>query len=164
MKSGHRIAFSIFCSKEVTHTMQTQGRQHAAAIIPLFLWGLVGFGSGLINGLLGAAGGILLVAALPRLPAPTRLSLGADPFSTGHLDQRDLFATALAVMLPISAVSAFNYWRSGIRPELRFTLFLLLPVAVGGFVGGLLLERTSQTFLRRLFAAVILVSGVRMLF
>lgn len=144
--------------------MQTQGRQHAAAVLPILLWGLVGFGAGLINGLLGAAGGILLVAALPQLPAPTRLSLGADPFAAGHMDQRDLFATALAVMLPISAVSAFNYWRSGIRPELRFTLFLLLPVAVGGFVGGLLLERTSQTFLRRLFAAVILVSGARMLF
>lgn len=144
--------------------MQTRSRQHATAIIPLFLWGLVGFGAGLINGLLGAAGGILLVAALPHLPAPTRLSSGIDPFAAGHLDQRDLFATALAVMLPISAVSAFNYWRSGIRPDLRFTLFLLLPVAVGGFVGGLLLERTSQTLLRRLFAAVILVSGVRMLF
>ena len=41
---------------------------------------------------------------------------------------------------------------------------LLLPAAAGGLLGAFLLERTSPRRLRRLFAAVILVSGIRMLF
>ena len=46
----------------------------------------------------------------------------------------------------------------------RSLLPLLLPAAAGGLLGAFLLERTSPRRLRRLFAAVILVSGIRMLF
>ena len=38
--------------------------------LALLLCALSGFGAGLLNGLLGAAGGILLVAVLPVLPLP----------------------------------------------------------------------------------------------
>lgn len=46
----------------------------------LLLWAAVGLGAGFINGLLGAAGGILLVTALPYLPTPSLLSVGANPY------------------------------------------------------------------------------------
>ena len=128
------------------------------------LWAIVGLAAGFINGLLGAAGGILLVSALPHLPVPTRLSVGMNPFGQAGADRRDLFASALAVMLPVSAVSAFRYWQAGFHPAPSFLLPLLAPAAAGGVLGAYLLERTSPRFLRRLFAVVILVSGVRMLF
>ena len=69
----------------------------------LLLWAAVGLGAGFINGLLGAAGGILLVTALPYLPTPSLLSVGANPYGQAGADRRDLFASALAVMLPVSA-------------------------------------------------------------
>lgn len=132
-------------------------------LLSFLLWAGVGFGAGLINGLLGAAGGILLVAVLPALPSPPPPLSGGNPFSRPGADRRDLLTTALAVMLPISAVSAIRYWRAGIRPDVTLLVSLLLPVAVGGFLGAVLLERTPQTLLRRIFAAVVLVSGLKML-
>ena len=114
----------------------------------LLLWAAVGLGAGFINGLLGAAGGILLVTALPYLPTPSLLSVGANPYGQAGADRRDLFASALA----------------GVDPLPRSLLPLLLPAAAGGLLGAFLLERTSPRRLRRLFAAVILVSGIRMLF
>ena len=58
----------------------------------LLLWAAVGLGAGFINGLLGAAGGILLVTALPYLPTPSLLSVGANPYGQAGSDRRDLFA------------------------------------------------------------------------
>ena len=113
---------------------------------------------------LGAAGGILLVTALPYLPTPSLLSVGANPYGQAGADRRDLFASALAVMLPVSAVSALRYRLAGVDPLPRSLLPRLLPAAAGGLLGAFLLERTSPRRLRRLFAAVILVSGIRMLF
>ena len=123
----------------------------------LLLWAAVGLGAGFINGLLGAAGGILLVTALPYLPTPSLLSVGANPYGQAGADRRDLFASALAV-------SALRYRLAGVDPLPRSLLPLLLPAAAGGLLGAFLLERTSPRRLRRLFAAVILVSGIRMLF
>ena len=128
------------------------------------LWAFVGLSAGFMNGLLGASGGILLVSALPHLPTPACLTIGMNPFGQVGADRRDLFASALAVMLPVSAVSAFRYWQAGFHPAPSFLLPLLAPAAAGGIVGAYLLERTSPLFLRRLFAVVILVSGIRMLF
>lgn len=133
------------------------------ALPALLLWAGVGFGAGLINGLLGAAGGILLVALLPLLPSPPRPLVGGNRSSLPGADRRDLFTTALAVMLPVSAVSAVRYWQAGLRPDPTLLVSMLLPVAAGGFLGAVLLERTPQALLRRIFAAVVLISGIRML-
>ncbi|UKI12531.1 MAG: hypothetical protein L6V84_07565 [Oscillospiraceae bacterium] len=92
-------------------------------------------GAGFINGLLGAAGGILLVTALPYLPTPSLLSVGANPYGQAGADRRDLFASALAVMLPVSAVSALRYRLAGVDPLPRSLLPLLLPAAAGGTAG-----------------------------
>ncbi len=134
-------------------------------LLPFLLCGLVGFAAGCVNGLLGAAGGILLVSILPYLPAPALLSGGSIRRPVGSfLDSRDIFATALSVMLPVSAVSLVRYWLGGIRPDIGLTASLLLPSAAGGFLGAVLLDRLSPRHLRLLFALLIFVSGARMIF
>ena len=125
--------------------------------LPL-LTALAGFGAGLLNGLLGAAGGILLVGLLPRLAAP------ASGPSEGRPEQRDILATALAVMLPVSAVSGIFYWLGGIRPSPVLLISLVLPAAAGGLLGAKLLTRISNHLLKRIFAAVVVIAGLRMLF
>jgi uncharacterized membrane protein YfcA len=122
---------------------------------------LTGFFAGLLNGLLGAAGGILLVAALPVLPLPDRL------LPDGLLDRwekRDVLATALSVMLPVSAFSLLLYGMDGHLPYPAVLLSLLFPAALGGWLGARLLGRLSDRFIKKLFAAVVVVAGVRMLF
>ena len=102
---------------------------------------------GLINGLLGAGGGIIAVYAL-------RLSL--DESLT---DQRDVFAKALCVTLPISAVSCLSY---AVRGELRMNGIGLyvIPAILGGIVGGVLLGKLRAASLRKLFAALVVISGI----
>ncbi len=139
-----------------------QGRQPSRIILPL-----VGLAAGICNGLLGAAGGILLVAVLPRLTLPRRLSspVAAAGRPLGEsLERRDLLATALAVMLPVSAVSWLFYWLGGVPMELTTVAYLILPAIVGGLLGARLLGRLPDTVIRKLFAGLVVVSGLRMLF
>ena len=128
-----------------------------------WLWcALVGLSAGLLNGLLGAAGGILLVATLPRLTPPAALYPSAHPLGEDH-ERRDILAIALSVMLPVSAVSGIFYWVGGIRPSPTLLLSLVVPAALGGLVGARLLGRLPDRLLRKIFAAVVVIAGLRML-
>lgn len=132
------------------------------ASLSWLLLALTGVGAGLLNGLLGAAGGILLVAVLPRLTPPALLYPPTVPLGRYH-ERRDILATALTVMLPVSAISCAFYWLGGVRPDPTLLLLLVLPAAVGGYLGAKLLGKLSDRFLKKLFAALVVVAGIRML-
>lgn len=102
---------------------------------------------GLLNGLLGAGGGIIAVFAL-------RLSLG-DELS----DTRDVFANALCVTLPISVISCLSY---ALRGDLKINGIGLyvIPAILGGLLGGLLLGKLKATSVRKLFSALVVISGI----
>ena len=107
--------------------------------------------AGVVNGLLGAGGGIILVFALSRF--------GKNAFP----DKRDIYANALVVTLALTLISTLLYIRSGNAPPADLSQFVL-PAAVGGLVGGLLLGRISSDALGRIFAWLLVVSGVFMIF
>lgn len=107
--------------------------------------------AGLINGLLGAGGGILLVFAL------SRFCQNAFP------DKRDIYANALVVTLALTLVSTLLYIRAGNAPPADLSRFVL-PAAAGGLAGGLLLGRISSKALGLIFAWLLVVSGVFMIF
>jgi uncharacterized membrane protein YfcA len=113
-------------------------------ILPILFLGL---GAGFLNGLLGAGGGILIVFGLGLL-----LRDKLD-------DPRSVFASAIAVMLPLSAISAFRYFQNGYTEEARLG-FLLIPAIAGGALGAWLLRRLTPRALSHIFAAVVLVSGI----
>ena len=138
-------------------------RWHSDHILQTVLIALLGFASGTVNGLLGAAGGVLLALALPRLHVPSWLKnhgTARSPVS----DRRDLLATVLAVMLPVSAVSAFLYWQRGMGADTSLLLASLIPAMLGGLIGALLLDRIPREAMRKIFALVVVVAGLRMLF
>ena len=124
--------------------MKTSFRQNIAALA-------VGAGAGFFNGLLGAGGGILLVFGLKRLFAHR-----ADV--TSHA----VHASALAVMLPLSLFSVVQYISHGHLDQDRIGL-LVLPAICGGALGAFLLHRISSLWLSRIFAFVVLLSGVLMI-
>lgn len=128
--------------------------------LPWLLSVALGLGAGLLNGLLGAAGGILLVTVLPRLPLPSRL---ATPDLQSNWESRDLLATSLSVMLPVSGVSLLFYGWGGIRPSPLLFFSLLLPAALGGWLGARLLGRLPDRLVKKIFAALVVVAGLRML-
>ena len=108
---------------------------------------LAGAGAGGVNGLFGGGGGMVLIPVLSR---------------QGRLEDRQLFATSVAVILPICAVSAAVYLFRGGVP-----LVAAVPYLVGGALGGILGGKTygkvSTVWLRRLFSAFVLYGGVRYL-
>ena len=110
----------------------------------------LGFFAGLLNGLLGAGGGIILVRGAEKI-LPRKYHEG-----------RDVFANALCVMLPISAVSAIAYVMRGSVHGLEFSPFIM-PAVIGGIGGGLLLAVIDTRLLRLIFSALVVWSGITML-
>ena len=107
---------------------------------------VTGLGCGLLNGLFGAGGGM---AAVPLLRA-------------GGLRRREAHATSLAVMLPLAAVSAAVYLSQG-----AVSLAEAAPYLPGGFLGAcagaLLMKRIPPGVLRRVFGALLIFAGARLL-
>ncbi len=126
--------------------------------IPSTAWLLLalGGGAGFLNGLLGTGGGILLVLALRALVCH-RAEDAAAPMS-----QRDVYATALSVMLPISVFSTVQYARAGALDLSGFAP-MILPTLLGGVLGALLLDKLRLDWLKRLFSLLLLVSGALMI-
>ena len=108
---------------------------------------VAGLAAGLANGFFGAGGGSLLVPILTRL---------------AKIDDRAAYASSVAVILPLSMVSAAVYiLRSGF--DFPLALPYLIGGLVGGFAGGRVFKRVPTGFLRRAFAVLIVFGGVRSL-
>ena len=105
-----------------------------------------GFAAGIINGLLGAAGGLAVVPALRKAGASVQQS----------------HATSVAVILPISVLSAVLYLKGG-----RFSFSDALPYLPGGVIGAAfgawLLPKLPADLLRRIFGGFMLWAAIRLL-
>lgn len=120
------------------------GGRGAGAVLSLSLGGLL---AGFANGLLGAGGGILAVFTLS---AVLKEELESGP---------DLYANALCVMLPISAVSCLRYAMAGNLRTEGFGIYVL-PAVLGGVLGGVLLGRLKASGLKKLFGTLVIWSGI----
>ena len=109
-----------------------------------------GFLSGIANGLLGAGGGIIVVFALQRA------------FAEEMGDSKDVFANALCVMLPVSAISCVLYAEGGNLTTSGMGLYAI-PALLGGLLGGFLLGRLRLKSIKKLFAALVVYSGIMLL-
>ena len=110
----------------------------------------IGLLAGFLNGLLGAGGGIPLVMGL------------AGIFGKKVANGRRFFTTALAVMLPLSLFSAYQYLQKAPISTERFYL-ILFPSLLGGAVGAWLLPHIPTHTLGYIFATVVALSGILLL-
>lgn len=111
---------------------------------------LTGVGAGFINGLLGAGGGIIATYFLSK-------SLDTD-------NKNDIFANAVATMLPISIFSFALYSALGhFSPDT--SLLSIAPTALaGGAIGAFLLTKLKFKVTKKIFALLVTVSGFMMIF
>ena len=114
------------------------------------------FTAGFLNGLLGAGGGIILVLFLA-----SALS-GIKEKGIFIYEKQDMIAISLAVMIPVSAVSALKYAQRG-AIDLPFIKELALPAILGGIAGGVLLSKIKEKTLVKIFSGVVIVSGLLMI-
>lgn len=106
----------------------------------------LGFGVGLLNGLLGAGGGIVAV--------PMLKGLGVEP--------EECHATSIAIILPLTLASGLLYLGAG-SFKLSDALVYLPGGIPGALFGAWLLPRMKAEWLRRIFGVVILFSATRLL-
>lgn len=101
--------------------------------------------AGAANGFFGAGGGLFLVPLFTKWL---------------RIDQRRAFATSVAVILPLSAVSLVVYLlRAGI--DIPSALPILLGGLTGGLISGRIFGKVPVTLLRRIFGLLILYGGIR---
>ncbi len=110
----------------------------------LFIGGLCGF----VNGFFGGSGGMLLV--------PFLIAVLAYEIKPAH-------ATALLIMLPVSVLSAVIYLLSG-TISLKVALPVTIGFTIGGVVGALCLKKVNDKVIKYVFAGLIFIAGVKLLF
>lgn len=114
----------------------------------IILLGVLALAAGVVNGFLGTGGGIVLMLALTLVPA------------NDDTAARDRFATVIAVILPLSLVSAVAYGES---VDLSAASPYILPGILGGVLGALLLDKLSVKLIKKLFAAMVIWAGISFL-
>jgi uncharacterized membrane protein YfcA len=113
----------------------------------LLKYAAVGIATGLANGLFGSGGGMIAVPAMVLL-------LG--------LDEHIAHATAIAVILPLTLVSALLYI-SGSYLDWGVTWKTIIGGAAGGYAGAKLLKVLPENILRKVFGLFIIAGAVRMI-
>ena len=111
-----------------------------------WIWfALAGGAAGIVNGLFGGGGGMILVPILVG-----KCGLG----------RKAAFATSVAVILPLCILSASVYLING-EVEIGTALPYMAGGLAGGLLGGKLFRKASVTWIRRIFALLILYGAWR---
>ncbi|MCR4434652.1 MAG: sulfite exporter TauE/SafE family protein [Clostridiales bacterium] len=107
----------------------------------------IGLVTGMTNGLFGSGGGTIVVPAMTLL-------LGVE--------EHRAHATAIAVILPLTVVSAFFYIANHFV-NWELTWKTMLGGMAGGYAGAKLLNLCPTALLRKIFAVFMIFASFRML-
>ena len=105
---------------------------------------LYGAAAGFVNGLLGAGGGMLVVPAL----------------TMSGLNRKKAHANSVAVIMPLSLLSASMYLLSG-SVKLTDAAPYIPSCLLGAAAGSLLLGKFPDKWLKRIFAGFMIWAGIR---
>lgn len=101
---------------------------------------------GLVNGALGAGGGMLAVPLLSKY----------------GLEKKECHANAVAVILPITVVSAVLYLYRG-YVNLSDAIVFVPTGLIGSLLGTVMLKKISNKWLGKIFGFFMIYAGVRLL-
>ena len=107
---------------------------------------LFGILTGFVNILVGSCGGIVAVESLKR----------------EELNQTQAHATAIAVILPLSLISAGMYIFKG-NVKISDSLIYIVPGLIGAAIGSYILPKVPKKVLSKIFSVFIIYAGVRMM-
>lgn len=107
------------------------------------LWGTV---IGFINGMLGAGGGMVAVPVLKKC----------------GLEAKEAHSNAVAVILPITVVSAVMYILKGFV-EISDAYIYIPTGVIGSLIGTKIIQKISAPLLNGIFGGFMIYAGVRLL-
>ena len=129
--------------------MENNGNNTQLSTKKLVILGLIsGVFIGFVNGFFGGGGGMLVVPVL---------------YYIFKLPEKVSHATALFIILPLSIVGSVVYIIKGGVWSLNL-LYSGIGFIVGGIVGAVLLKKANNKVLRIIFASIMLIAGIRLLF
>ena len=109
----------------------------------------LGFGTGILAGMVGVGGGLLIVPALVYF---------------FNMDQHTAQGTSLAVLLPPTGLFAFmQYYKAG-HVDMVVAMMIATGVLLGGYFGGSWAQHLSEPVLRKTFAIIMALAALRMFF
>lgn len=108
---------------------------------------IAGLGAGVVNGLFGAGGGMVLIPLLSLLTP---------------LEEKDIFSSSIAIILPICIVSIISAAIGGMLPW-KPALPYLIGSAAGGLAAGIWSRKIPAKWLHRALGLLIIWGGIRYL-
>lgn len=113
-----------------------------------FKFYILGFIAGILNGFFGAGGGLVVVPMLEKL----------------KIEPKKAHATSIAIILPLCIISAIIYLIKGIALQIPNLLILTAGGIAGAIGGSFLLMKINNKLIKRIFAIVMIISSIRILF
>ena len=107
---------------------------------------IIGTAIGLVNGILGAGGGMLAVPLLKKI----------------GFNQKESHTNAIAIILPITIVSAAIYLYKDFV-TIKDSLIYIPTGLLGAILGSYILKKISPKWLKRIFGILMVYAGVRLL-
>ncbi|MFZ6023957.1 MAG: sulfite exporter TauE/SafE family protein [Bacteroidota bacterium] len=110
---------------------------------------LIGLAAGFLSGLVGIGGGIIMVPALVLLLGFT---------------QKQAQGTSLGIMLlPIGILAVMQYYKQGYI-NVNYILIVSLAFVAGSFLGSKLALSLSDERMKKVFAVILFIIAIKMLF
>ncbi len=110
---------------------------------------IVGLAAGFLSGLIGIGGGVIIVPALVLLVGFT---------------QKQAQGTSLGILLlPVGILAVIQYYKQGYI-NVNYVLIVALAFIAGGFFGSKLALNLSDEKVKKIFAIILLVISIKMLF
>jgi len=110
---------------------------------------LIGLMTGVFGGMFGVGGAVIMIPALVYLLA---------------MDQHTAQGTSVAVMLPpIGLFAAYNYYKAG-AVNIWYALIIAAAFMIGGYLGSKIALQLPENLMRKLFAVLMILLAIRMLF
>ena len=114
--------------------------------IPLYV--LLGFGAGVLSGVMGIGGGIVIVPALVFLFG---------------MSQHQAQGTTLALLVPpIGILAAMTYYKQG-YVDVKIAALICAGFLLGGLLGSKVAVDLSNVVLQRVFGVAMLVIAIQMI-
>ncbi|MBV9988991.1 MAG: sulfite exporter TauE/SafE family protein [Chitinophagaceae bacterium] len=110
---------------------------------------LIGLAAGFLSGLIGIGGGVIIVPALVLLAG---------------FSQKMAQGTSLGILLlPVGILGVIQYYKQGYL-DIKFVVIISLAFVLGSLLGSKLALSLSDEKMKKIFAMVMLVIAVKMLF
>lgn len=109
---------------------------------------IVGVAAGALSGLVGVGGGIIIVPALV--------------YFVGFFQFRAQGTSLGILLLPVGILAVWQFYKQG-HIDLPAVLYVALGFVIGGYIGSKVTLSLPQETVRKIFAVLIVIIGIKML-